>query len=80
MAKLLLLLVVIGIALWLISGRRRGRRPDASTRTGKSAETKAAAPMLACVHCGMHVPQDEASFDVGGRAFCSEAHRLAGPR
>jgi uncharacterized protein len=35
--------------------------------------------MLACAHCGLHLPQAEACFDVAGRAYCSADHRLSGP-
>jgi len=36
--------------------------------------------MLACAHCGVHLPQAEAQMDVAGRPYCGEAHRLLGPR
>jgi uncharacterized protein len=32
--------------------------------------------MLACAHCGVHLPRDEALPGRGG-VFCSEAHRAA---
>jgi uncharacterized protein len=35
--------------------------------------------MLQCSHCGIHLPRAEALLDERG-AFCTEAHRLAGPR
>jgi len=78
--KYLLLLVVLGVALmWWLAGRRRGpgavqRKPDAGSRKAGPA------PMIACAHCALHLPQPDALFDAAGRPFCSEAHRLAGPR
>jgi uncharacterized protein len=36
--------------------------------------------MLACAHCGVHLPGDETVRDEAGRAYCGDAHRLAGPR
>jgi uncharacterized protein len=36
--------------------------------------------MLACAHCGVHLPSADALRDAAGRAYCSDAHRLAGPR
>jgi uncharacterized protein len=32
--------------------------------------------MLACAHCGVHLPRDEALPGRGG-VFCGEAHRAA---
>ena len=84
--KYLILLLVILVVGWLTIGRRRRRRPPDGGKPGPNAappqtpaETLPQA-MLACVHCGIHLPQAEALQDAEGRAFCSEAHRLAGPR
>ncbi|HET7528448.1 MAG TPA: PP0621 family protein [Burkholderiaceae bacterium] len=32
-----------------------------------------------CAHCGVHLPVGDAVMD-RGIAYCSEAHRLAGPK
>jgi uncharacterized protein len=80
MLKLLLMIAVLASPPGSGSagaGRRRA--------TGRQAEHQActdAAPqtMLACVHCGVHLPKADALFDVGGKPYCSEAHRLQGPR
>jgi uncharacterized protein len=37
-------------------------------------------PMVACAHCGMHVPADEAIAGQGGAPYCSAAHRQAHER
>ncbi|CAD5374169.1 conserved hypothetical protein [Rubrivivax sp. A210] len=77
MSRLFILLALVGVALWWLFGRRREPiEPPAA----KPAKPTAAQPMLACAHCGVHVPRDDALCDSAGRAFCSEAHRLAGPR
>ncbi len=80
MLKILLLVAVIGIALWLFKSRKR-----VSDSTDAQAPPKAPPPagpqaMLACAHCGVHLPQPDALMDAAGRPFCTEAHRLAGPR
>ncbi len=75
--KLLLLLVVLGLAFWLLFGRRRGRGGPVR---GDRPDGDDAVPMLACAHCGLHLPRDEALHDAQGRAYCGEAHRDAGPR
>jgi len=36
--------------------------------------------MLVCAHCQVHLPQDEAQFDVAGKPYCSAEHCVAGPR
>jgi uncharacterized protein len=71
--KLLVLLVVLGLVGWLLFGHRR-RAPGARRRAGKTGPES----MVACAHCGLHLPRTEALLD-GGRPYCSEAHRLAGP-
>jgi uncharacterized protein len=35
--------------------------------------------MVACAHCGLHLPRSDAVLDAQGRGFCGAAHRLAGP-
>ena len=79
--KYLLVLLVVGIGLWALFGRsRRQAEPPPSPRPNKPAKTAEPAPMLACMHCGVHLPREDAMFDAGGRAYCGDAHRLAGPR
>jgi uncharacterized protein len=79
--KFLLLLLVVAFALWLL--KTKGRAAPPSRRTDAPKGPKAPpqpAQMLACVHCGVHLPQADTVQDAAGRAYCSEAHRLAGPR
>ena len=85
MKFLLLLLVVVGGLAWLAWGRKRP--PAKAGDEGASRRDGAPPPgpatpqsMLACAHCGVHLPAADALRDAGGRAYCSEAHRLAGPR
>jgi uncharacterized protein len=83
---LIFVAVIVGVAMWLLKGRRKGSASDdgAAARNGQSGPQKGekdgSTEMLACAHCGVHLPRPDASFDVQGRAYCSEAHRLAGPR
>lgn len=82
MKYLVVVLVVVGI-LWLML-KRTTRPGDDAGDTARKAPRKAAPPevsaMLACAHCGVHVPQGEMLRDARGLSFCSEAHRVAGPR
>ena len=79
--KYLLVLLVVVVVAWLLL-RRRERPPAAPAAPPKPADpvSPSAQAMLACAHCGVHLPKTEAQFDVVGRPFCSEAHRLSGPR
>lgn len=76
--KYLLVLLVVGIGLWMLL-RPRARSGDTAPRQrrrrGDEAET-----MVECAHCGLHVPHRDAVVDAAGRPFCTDAHRLAGPR
>ena len=76
--KYLLVLIVVVLGLWLLLRKRSppAQQPKAS---GKKAPPALAA-MVACAHCDLRLPQAEALLDGQGRPYCSEAHRLAGPR
>jgi uncharacterized protein len=81
--KYLLLLAVIAVAIWMFRARHRvpgPKTPAPPPKPGKTADTGAATPMLACAHCGVHLPRTDAVFDPAGRVFCSAAHQQAGPR
>jgi uncharacterized protein len=89
MMKFLLLLLVVAVGVFVFASRRR--RADQSddkadekahdeVSKAPAADAGTPAPMIACVHCGVHLPRSEAQADTTGRLFCSEAHRLAGPR
>lgn len=75
--KFLLVIAVVGFVLWLMFGRGR--------RVGKTPPPAARPPagtvvMVACAHCGVNLPRNEALEDSAARPYCSEAHRAAGPR
>jgi len=77
--KFFLLLGLFFLMVWLVRGARRRDLPGASPKA-PAAPPEAAQPssesIVACAHCGLHLPQSEA---VEGAAswFCGEAHRLA---
>jgi uncharacterized protein len=81
MLKLLLVVVVLVVAAWLWIGRRRPPgAPPAAKPPARPEAPKATQTMLACAHCGVHLPQGDALMDAAGRPYCNEAHRLQGPR
>ena len=69
----IILVVLAVIALWWLlraTFRPRERPPNA---TAADPSPKA---MLACAHCGVHLPRDEVLPGRGG-VFCGAAHRAA---
>jgi uncharacterized protein len=88
MKYLLVVAVVVGV-LWLLTvqrRRQRGReqRPGGgASATGpapsaKRAQAPPAAEMVACAHCGVHLPRPDA-LERDALPYCSAEHRAAGP-
>lgn len=69
--KYLLLILAVLALVWLLRGARRRVEPPP---TSPPPATGAAQPMVACRHCGVHLPRHEALPGRGG-VFCGEAHR-----
>ena len=75
--KFLLMLVVLGLAYALWRSKRRAAMPPPPPRP--PVPTPSAQPMVACAHCGVHLPHSEALAHAG-QHYCSAAHRDAGAR
>jgi len=71
MKYLLLILIVLALLWWV-----RRQTGASASRTSGAAQPKPQEPMLACAHCGLHIPRGEALPGRGG-VFCGEAHRAA---
>ncbi len=78
---LILLLIVVVVAWWLFGRAARLRERDAARRAppGAPPAPGAVQDMVACAHCGVHLPRGEAVLD-GERSYCGQPHRLLGPR
>lgn len=72
--KFVLVVLVVVVVLWLMLGRRRG---EVAAR--RKAAPDPAQAMLACAHCGLHLPASDAVRQ-GTQVYCSEAHRALGAR
>jgi len=71
----LLVVVVALVVLWLLL-RGLVRRSRGEGEPPRQTPPAAPQAMLACAHCGVHLPRDEALPGRGG-VFCGEAHRTA---
>lgn len=60
-----------------------GRKPAGDAPEGAPAAPRAEVqdfePMVACAHCGLHVPESE-GVRGGGSFYCCDEHRRLGPR
>lgn len=72
MGRLLVLLVLIVLAFWLVRRalRRVQNKPEPLVKAGE---------LVACAHCGVHLPREEARQGEGG-VYCSEEHARLGRR
>lgn len=78
--KFFLLLGLFLLVVWLMRGGRRSRPPQAAPPPAPAdapvAREVGNEAMVACVHCGVHLPQSEAVAAPAGW-FCGQAHRIA---
>lgn len=73
--KYLVVLLVVVVVVWLLlRTRSRDRAGHAA-----SGQRTTAREVVACRHCGVHLPRDDAVADPAGW-YCSPEHRIAGPR
>jgi uncharacterized protein len=73
MGKLLLVLLVVALVGLIAWTWRRPRTLDGGVRPPRLRT------MVACAHCGLHVPASEALM-LDDRPYCSAGHLEAGPK
>ena len=73
--KYLIVVLVVVVVGWLLL-RERKPKPTVDRRAAAKGLPQA---MVQCSHCGVHLPRADAWVDDRG-TFCSEAHRISGPR
>ena len=82
MMRLVLVLLAVLLLVWLLFGSSR-RRDKARRQADPAASAARPAAqvegMVACAHCGVHLPAS-AALQVQGHTYCSAAHRDGGPR
>jgi uncharacterized protein len=86
--KFLIVLVAVVVLVGMLSaswrrltGKTQDRSRSAQQRSNNSSAAQGGAiqAMRACAHCGVHMPESDMVLHEG-RAYCSLAHRHAGPR
>ena len=82
--KYLVVLLVVFVGVWVWRNNRISIAKDRQANTGREAERQQSLKtMVACAHCGLHLPQIEAlaapSADLRSQLwFCSAEHRQFG--
>jgi uncharacterized protein len=77
MLKFLIVVVAVVGLVWLLFGRVT--RKDGPPRGGARGNAVGSAEdMVACAHCGVHLPRSEA-LAARGLHYCSAAHRDKSP-
>ena len=77
--KYLLVLVVVMIAIGIWRNKRRvAASKRQSTSPARSSAPRQLQNMVACAHCGLHLPQSDAVPGKNGAFFCSHTHRELG--
>jgi len=70
--KILIIIIAVAAIFWAWRTLSGSRQAVQSTRQIKEKD------MVACVHCGVHIPQDEAVVS-GQQNYCCEEHSRLGP-
>lgn len=78
--KFVILLVAVLILVWLVTGSLRRYKQRGAPRSRNA--TPQVEGMVACAHCGVHLPASLAVVGEPqrGELYCSVPHREAGPR
>jgi uncharacterized protein len=71
--KLLLIIVAAFVIVWLLRGVLLTRKRD------PAPPEKLPGDLVACAHCGVHLPRGDAR-SAAGLHYCSEEHWRLGPR
>ena len=82
MGRLIFIGLVVVLVVWLLrralAGPPGGRGPRGGDAGGGPPVTPQG-ELVACAHCSVNLPKDEAR-SAGGRFYCSEEHWRLGPR
>ncbi len=68
MIKYLVLITVIAVIVWMVTGKARAAARRDRQQAGRPVED-----MVRCAHCGVFLPKAE-SVEARGARFCSREH------
>ena len=74
--KWMVLLLAILAGVWLIKRHHRRQAQPPRPTPARRPKVTHATPMVACAHCGMHIPSDEAIAGHAG-VYCGLPHKQA---
>jgi uncharacterized protein len=71
------LLVVLAVVVWIDRSKklRQNQTRQAPLKNATPANPATLESIVACAHCGLHVPVSEAKMSLGSQYYCSDAHR-----
>lgn len=72
-----ILLIVAAMLAWRWLGRRNARGANSRGDAGGQPDGTPAEAMIACSHCGVHLPRSEAE-EREGRLYCGAEHARLG--
>jgi len=76
MGRLLFFVALGALVVWWLFGRVRRVEPRKGPKTKPAV---GAEEMVACAHCGVHLPRTDAVTD-DTHPYCGDEHRRLGPR
>jgi uncharacterized protein len=78
MGRVLFFVALAAVVVWWLFGRKP-RKPLDRQRPKPQDRDVAVDDMVACAHCGVHLPRADAVVD-GADLFCGDDHRRLGRR
>jgi Na+-transporting methylmalonyl-CoA/oxaloacetate decarboxylase gamma subunit len=81
-----LVLLLLGAVVWWLSRLARRSSSELTQHPTHRApqphqpHQAGTQPLVACTHCGVQQPRDEALFDADGQPYCGPEHRDAARR
>ena len=74
MGRIFLVLVLLAVSLIVVKLiKNKLDEPRPKLKNGRSRKDSANNKMVKCLHCGLHIPEEEA-IKKGDKAFCSLEH------
>jgi uncharacterized protein len=71
--KYLVLIAVIAVILWMVTGKARAAARRERAQAERDAAERPIEDMVRCAHCGVFLPRAE-SVEARGARFCSREH------